>query len=78
MGVEVSRVLRDGFYDADQRIIKHVKESYGLDHMGSGIESGIRILIFKLPHLTMNETMDDWATFFQNDLIKVFPDEKFT
>ena len=78
MGVEVGRVLRDGFYDVDKKIIKHVKDNYNLNHMGSGIKDGVRILIFTLPHLLKNESTEVWSINFQNDLIEVFPNEKFT
>jgi hypothetical protein len=77
MAVEVSRVLKDGFYSVDREIINHVKTNYNLEHKGSGIESGIRILIFTMPLLN-NMTVNDWLSKFDDDLTKVFPDEKFT
>lgn len=75
MGVEVSRVLKDGFYDEDQKIISWVKNDYNLDFMGAGIKNGIRTLVFKLPVKETNLT--EWSNDFDAAIKTAFPEEKF-
>ena len=77
MGVEINRVLRDGFYDEDKKIIEWVKNKYNLEYMGAGISSAIRTLVFKLPKVDVSE-LGEWGNKFDEEIKEAFPGEKFT
>lgn len=77
MGVEVNRVLRDGFYDEDKVIIQWVKKTYNLDYMGAGINSAIRTLVFKLPEDIKEDQLKEWGEKFDEQIKKAFLKETF-